>query len=270
MRKLTVDDIVDHRAYERERDEFRAAHHRDEAAPAHRARRPRHHRVREHRHHALPGAGDGTRRAHAHRRRHRRRGRHLQRADPRRRRAVGHVVHRAHRPTRCSASGCRSCVDIEFHVRFELGRRRERVAGRRRPATTRSGSRATTSPSTVHYLQVPVRRRAAASCSRTGPARLVVDHPEYQVVGRAHRRAARRARRRLRATDAACRSRSSGSIPSCRCRASSTPTTPATTCTPASGVELAPAGGRASCPPASRSRSRPATPASCCRARGSR
>ena len=33
MRKLTVDDIVDHRAYERERDEFRAAHHRGEATP---------------------------------------------------------------------------------------------------------------------------------------------------------------------------------------------------------------------------------------------
>ena len=34
VRKLTVDDIVDHRAYERERDEFRAARHRDEEAAA--------------------------------------------------------------------------------------------------------------------------------------------------------------------------------------------------------------------------------------------
>ena len=39
MRKLTVDDIVDLRAYERERDEFRRRHHRDEEAAPGRARR---------------------------------------------------------------------------------------------------------------------------------------------------------------------------------------------------------------------------------------
>ena len=51
--------------------------------------------------------------------------------------------------------------------------------------------------STVHYLHFPFDAEQRELLA-TGPARLVVDHPEYQVVGGAHRRAARRARRRLR------------------------------------------------------------------------
>jgi len=88
MRKLTVDDISDLRAYERERAEFRAR-----IIEAKKARRIALGelmtvRVREHRHDAVPDPGDGPRREDAARRADRARGRHLQRAAARRRPAV--------------------------------------------------------------------------------------------------------------------------------------------------------------------------------------
>ncbi len=85
MRKLTVDDIVDMRAYERERDDLRRRIIDLKKRAAHRARSDHDDRVREHRDHALAGAGDGAGRADAARRADRARDRDVQPAHPRRR-----------------------------------------------------------------------------------------------------------------------------------------------------------------------------------------
>ena len=134
-------------------------------------------------------------------------------------------------------SGCRSCVDIEFHVHFELG---DADAARSQAVPERRGA---PHPRRHHVdralPEVPVRRAAAAAEFGPGPARLVIDHPEYQVWVELTDDAARRARRRLRRASTPWRSGSSGSIPSCRCRASSTPTTPAYDLHARERVELA-------------------------------
>ncbi len=93
--KLTLDDISDLRAYERERAEFRAhvialkkrrrVHVGPVVTPG----------LREPRHDPLPDPGDGPGREAHQRRGHRDRARHLQPAHPRAGRAVGHAVHRA-------------------------------------------------------------------------------------------------------------------------------------------------------------------------------
>ena len=92
---LTLDDIADQRAYERERDEFRARGHRGQEAAAGHRRAGGHADLREPADHALPGAGDGPGREDGHRSADPARARRLQppAADPGR--AVGHPVHRA-------------------------------------------------------------------------------------------------------------------------------------------------------------------------------
>ena len=178
MRKLTVDDIVDHRAYEKERDEFRAHIIEHEAPPAHPGRRSRHHRVREHRHDALAGPGDGARRTHAHRRRDRRRGRDLQRAHPRTT-ASSRARSSSSSPTTPScASGSRSSSTSSTHVRFDLadGSHVDAVPARRGAPHV-----ATTSP-----------RPSTTSSSRSRPAQRgpwpqvppasSIDHPDYHAV----------------------------------------------------------------------------------------
>ena len=102
---------------------------------------------------------------------------------------------------------------------------RARVAGRAR--ATRSASPATTSPSTVHYLKFPFDAPSSGPSSRTDPARLA-DRPS-RVPGRGS--SSPTTQRAELAGDFAeltpWRSGSSGSTPTCRSRASSTPTTPA-------------------------------------------
>ena len=96
MRKLTVDDIIDHaRLRARTCDEFRR----------HIIELKKRRRIplgtimtivfENTRHDALPGAGDGARRTHAERRADRARDRDVQRADPRTGRALGDALHRA-------------------------------------------------------------------------------------------------------------------------------------------------------------------------------
>ena len=135
MTKLTIDDISDLRAYERERAEFRA----DVIALK---KRRRVHvgpvvtlRVREPRHHPLPDPGDGPGREAHQRRGHRDRARHLQPAHPRAGLAVGHAVHRADQRGRSCASGCPSWSASSSQVELRIGRRCRRAGGalRRRP-----------------------------------------------------------------------------------------------------------------------------------------
>ena len=145
MRKLTVDDIVDLRAYERERDEFRRRiielkrtrrvalgpimtivfENTDtmrwqvqEMARAERMLRDEQiaHEVETY-NQLIPDAG----------------------------RAVGHAAARAHLRGRSCASGCRKLVGIERHVAHRAARRQRRCAARR-PTRTRRGSPATTPP----------------------------------------------------------------------------------------------------------------------------
>jgi hypothetical protein len=67
--------------------------------------------------------------------------------------------------------------DIEFSVRFELGDGSARVVGVPRDEERLTRDDIT---STVHYLRFPF---AADQAERLadGPARLVVDHPEYRA-----------------------------------------------------------------------------------------
>ena len=186
MRKLTVDDIVDHRAYERERDEFRAG------IIAMKKRRRIAlgdlvtDRVREHRHHAVPGAGDGAGRAHAHRRGDRPRGRDLQRADPR---------SPASCRARCSSSSPTTPLLREWLPKLighrvprvlRAGRARERVAGAGRPER-----RGAPHPRRHHVDRAlpkfPFDARAAGRVRER--IRPVGDRPpRVQGVGRAQRR----------------------------------------------------------------------------------
>ena len=176
-------------------------------------------RVREHRHDALPDPGDGARRADAARRADRARDRDLQRADPRAPASSSATLFIEITDDDAAARVAAEAASASSTTsRFELGRRRVEVRGGRR--RTRSGSRARTSRRPCTTCKFPFTAEQRRRVRATGPVRLVVDHPEYQRRGRAHRRAARRARSATsRDVTAACRSRSSGSIPSCRCRA---------------------------------------------------
>lgn len=70
--------------------------------------------------------------------------------------------------------------DIEFHVHFDLGPRD--AAASRVTAVPRDEERLTRDDitSTVHYLRFPF-DAAQRELLASGPARLVVDHPEYTV-----------------------------------------------------------------------------------------
>jgi Protein of unknown function (DUF3501) len=176
MRKLTVDDIVDHRAYERERDEFRAhviAVKRDRRIPVgdiltivfentdtmrfqvqEMARAERMltddliaHEVATY-NELIPDAGElsGTL--------------FIELVDDARLR-----------------DWLPKLVGIEFSIRFELG------DGTVVPATPQDEERLTREDvtSSVHYLKfafAPAQQRAFAD----GPTRLVVDHPAYQAA----------------------------------------------------------------------------------------
>jgi len=69
--------------------------------------------------------------------------------------------------------------EIEFSVRFELG---PRDAASRVVGIPRDEARLTRDDitSTVHYLRFPFDTSQSEQLA-TGPARLVVDHPEYKV-----------------------------------------------------------------------------------------
>ena len=267
MRKLTVDDIVDHRAYERERDEFRA------------------HIIEMKRRRRIP-LGDLVTIVFENTDTMRCQVQEMARAERMltddaiadevatynelipERRASSRARCSSSSPTtpRC-ASGCRSSSSIQHAVRFEL------ADGSRVDAVPEDEERLTREDvtATVHYLKFPFTPDAAGRVRRRVRRGIVVDHPELPRGRRAHRRAARRARARLRRSERRADPRARASIPICRCRASSTPTTP--------GYDLharedvtprARRRARRSCPPASRSRSRRATQGSCSRARASR
>jgi hypothetical protein len=70
--------------------------------------------------------------------------------------------------------------DIEFAVRFELGPREHPTS--KVTAVPRDEERLTRDDitSTVHYLRFPF-DAAQRDALTNGPARLVVDHPEYKV-----------------------------------------------------------------------------------------
>ncbi len=118
--KLTLDDIADLRAYERERAEFRTARHRPEEAPAHprRARSSRCCSRTATRSASRSRRWPGSRRSSPTRASSR--ARRLQPAHPRARAPVGHAVRRAHH--RRAAPG----------VAAEAGRHRDLGAGRPR------------------------------------------------------------------------------------------------------------------------------------------
>ena len=237
MKKLTVDDIADHRAYEKARGQFPGAHHRYEASPPDLGRRSRHHRVREHRHHALAGPGDGACRADAHRRRDRRSGVDVQRAHPEPGRALGHALHRAHRRRQAP----RMAPEAGQHPARGAVRPGRRIARRRRTprrGTPQSGRRHRDRP----LSQVPLYAGAAEHvCCRSGPHR---DRPHpVPRDRRAHRRAARRARRATSRSNG-CRYASRGLDPELPLRVSSTPTTPDSICTPREDATLERNGGR--------------------------
>ena len=189
VRKLTVDDIVDMRAYERERDEFRRRIIELKRTPPRRARADPDDRVREHRHDALAGAGDGARRAHAARRADRARGRDLQPAHPRRRASSRARCCSSSPPTPQLREWLPKLVGIEHHIGFVLpdgsdASRRAVRRGRGAPHPRRHDR--------GRALPASSRSRPSRSTrSRAGPVRLVVDHPEYRARGRARRRAAR-------------------------------------------------------------------------------
>jgi hypothetical protein len=178
VRKLTVDDIVDHRAYERERDEFRAA------IIAMKNRR----RI---------GLGDFITIVFENTDTMRFQVQEMARAermltDD----AIAHEVDTYNDlvPDPGDLSGTlfielneESALrewlpklrDIEFSIRFDLGPRDEpsRVVGVPRDEERLTREDIT---STVHYLRFrfdPEQRELLAN----GPARLVVDHPEYKV-----------------------------------------------------------------------------------------
>ena len=133
------------------------------------------------------------------RRRDRQRGRHVQRADPGARRAVGHAVHRAHRrrrPPRVAPEAGRASSST-------CGSSSARGTGHRVEAVpkTRSASPATTSrrPSTTSSSLSPP-SSSAQLADGSGPDRRRPSR--VPGLGRAQRRAARRARRRLRGVSA--------------------------------------------------------------------
>jgi hypothetical protein len=179
VRKLTVDDIVDHRAYERERDDFRAA------IIAMKKRR----RIALGDFVTLVFENTDTMRFQV---QEMARAERMLTDD-----AIAHEVETYNDliPDPGELSGTLfieltddaalrewlpKLRDIEFAVRFELGPRDS--AASKVVGVPRDEERLTRDDitSTVHYLRFPfdaTQRELLA----TGPARLVVDHPEYQV-----------------------------------------------------------------------------------------
>ena len=178
MRKLTVDDIVDHRAYERERDEFRAA------VIAMKKRR----RI---------ALGDLVTIVFENTDTMRFQVQEMARAERMLTdEAIAHEVETYNElvPEPGELSGTLfieltddaalhewlpKLRDIEFHVYFELG---VRGSGSRVQAVPRDEERLTRDDitSTVHYLKFPFDAQQRAELA-SGTARLVVDHPEYKV-----------------------------------------------------------------------------------------
>lgn len=178
MRKLTVDDIVDHRAYERERDDFRAT------IIALKKRR----RIALGDFVTIVFENTDTMRFQV---QEMARAERMLTDD-----AIAQEVHTYNElvPDPGELSGTLfielttddalrewlpKMRDIEFAVRFDLGPRddAQRVVGIPRDEERLTRQDIT---STVHYLRFPfepAQRRLLAD----GPARLVVDHPEYQV-----------------------------------------------------------------------------------------
>ncbi len=179
MRKLTVDDIVDHRAYERERDEFRAA------IIAMKARR----RI---------ALGDFVTIVFENTDTMRWQVQEMARAermltDDAIAGEVATYNELIPDPGELSAtlfielteeSALREWLPklrgVEFAVRFDLGPRD--ASASRVVAIPRDEERLTRDDitSTVHYLRFPFDAEQRELLA-TGPARLVVDHPEYQV-----------------------------------------------------------------------------------------
>jgi hypothetical protein len=149
VRKLTVDDIVDHRAYERERDDFRAA------IIAMKKRR----RISLGELITIVFENFDTMRFQV---------QEMARAE---RMLTDDALLREWLP---------KLRDIEFHVHFELGPRGATPS--RVTAIPRDEERLTREDitSSVHYLRFPFTAEQRELLA-TGPARLVVDHPEYQA-----------------------------------------------------------------------------------------
>jgi len=178
VRKLTVDDIVDHRAYERERDEFRAA------VIA----------MKKHRRIAL---GDIVTIVFENTDTMRFQVQEMARAERMLTdEAIAHEVETYNEliPEPGELSGTLfieltddaalrewlpKLRDIEFHVFFEVGARN---SGSRVEAVPSDEERLTRDDitSTVHYLKFPFRAEQRAEFA-TGAARIAIDHPEYQV-----------------------------------------------------------------------------------------
>ena len=179
MRRLTVDDIVDHRAYERERDEFRA----DIIAMKKRRRIALGDLV------TIVFENTDTMRFQV---QEMARAERMLTDD-----AIAHEVETYNElvPDDGELSGTLfieltddgslrewlpKLRDIEFSVRFEIGDRdhASRVAGVPRDEERLTREDITT---TVHYLRFPFDGEQRERLAR-GPAQLVVDHPEYKVT----------------------------------------------------------------------------------------
>ena len=179
MRKLTVDDIVDHRAYERERDEFRAA------IIAMKNRR----RIALGDHLTIVFENTDTMRWQV---QEMARAERMLTDD-----AIASEVATYNElipdPGELSATlfieltsdellreGLPKLRDIEHAVRFDLGPRDAKAS--RVVAIPRDEERLTRDDitTTVHYLRFPFDAHQRELLA-TGPARLVVDHPEYKV-----------------------------------------------------------------------------------------
>jgi Protein of unknown function (DUF3501) len=178
MRKLTVHDIVDHRAYERERDEFRA-----EVIAMKKRRRI--------------ALGDLVTVVFENTDTMRFQVQEMARAERMLTdEAIAHEVETYNElipgPGELSATlfielttdellreWLPKLIGLEFHVYFELG---ARASGNRVQAVPSDEERLTRDDitSTVHYLKFPFDAAQRAEFAN-GSARLVVDHPEYQV-----------------------------------------------------------------------------------------
>jgi Protein of unknown function (DUF3501) len=176
MRKLTVDDIVDHRAYERERETFRA----------HIIAMKKHRRISVGELVTIVFENTDTMRFQV---------QEMARAERMLTdEAIAHEVETYNEliPSADELSGTLfieitddgalrewlpKLVGIEFAVHFELGDGRSRVT-----AVPQSEERLTREDitSTVHYLKFPFDAHQRAQLA-FGPARLVIDHPQYQA-----------------------------------------------------------------------------------------
>ena len=173
MRKLTVDDILDLRAYERERDEIRAA------IIALKRRRVALGElvtvVFENTETMRWQVMEMARRAHAARRADRARGRHVQRARSRR---------RASSRRRCSSSSDRTPSCASGSPSSSASSAASRWCWPTAPPSWVSPldeERLTRDvTAAVHFLRFPLRRGSEPASSR-GPVKLVVTHPEYSA-----------------------------------------------------------------------------------------